>query len=198
MKVKTYDILNAGPNNRFMCNGRIVSNSGRLFQPQNLPRPAFKPDEIETGIAALKAGCADLIYGSAKDIATSAIRGCLVAPKAQSRMKDSCDGAYKGRKLWARLNLDNPNPTAVEIARGELSAICRAVGVMQPGDSAKLHGLPLSIKVVIRTRDDGDVTNEIKGFEKREAAFSTTAPAPGAPPRTPAAQATKATPPWQR
>ena len=34
------------------------------------------------------------------------------------------DGEHKGRKLWARLNLDNPNPTAVEIARAELSAIC--------------------------------------------------------------------------
>ena len=34
--MRTYDILNAGPNNRFMCNGRIVSNSGRGVQLQNL------------------------------------------------------------------------------------------------------------------------------------------------------------------
>jgi hypothetical protein len=39
--MKTYDILNAGPRNRFMCNGRIVSNSGRGVQLQNL----FKPDK---------------------------------------------------------------------------------------------------------------------------------------------------------
>jgi|GEM_PF-2134555 len=44
------------------------------------------------------------------------------------------DGPYKGRYLWARLNLQNPNPTTVQIARGELSAICRACGVMTPGD----------------------------------------------------------------
>ncbi len=36
--MKTYDILNAGPNNRFMANGRIVSNSGRNIQIQNLPQ----------------------------------------------------------------------------------------------------------------------------------------------------------------
>jgi hypothetical protein len=32
------------------------------------------------------------------------------------------EGAYQGRQLWARLNLDNPNATAVKIARGDLSA----------------------------------------------------------------------------
>ena len=62
------------------------------------------------------------------------------------------EGQHKGRRLWARLNLDNPNPQAVQIARGELSAICRAVGVLQPRDSAELHNLPLSIKVACRRR----------------------------------------------
>ena len=37
------------------------------------------------------------------------------------------DGPFKGRMLWSRLNLDNPNAQAVQIAQGELSAICRAV-----------------------------------------------------------------------
>ena len=109
------------------------------------------------------------------------------------------EGQHKGRRLWARLNLDNPNPQAVQIARGELSAICRAVGVLQPRDSAELHNLPLSIKVACRKRDDTDeITNEIKGFEKKEAAFSGVATAPVAPPSVPAPQATRSTPPWQR
>lgn len=59
----TYDIINAGPRNRFMANGRIVSNSGRLFQPQNLPRPDMKNEDIEIGIEALKLGVAELLYG---------------------------------------------------------------------------------------------------------------------------------------
>lgn len=110
---------------------------------------------------------------------------------------DILDGQYKGRKVWARLNLDNPNATAVQIARGELSAICRAVGVMQPQDSIELHNLPLAIKVTCKKRDDtGEITNEIKGYEKKEAALQSSAATPRA--TAPAAQATNATPPWQR
>jgi hypothetical protein len=109
------------------------------------------------------------------------------------------DGPSKGRKLWARLNLDNPNQQAVQIARGELSAICRAVGVLQPKDSCELHNLPLSVKVACKKREDtGEITNEIKGYEKKEAAFSKPVPMPGASPSAPAPQATKSTPPWQR
>jgi hypothetical protein len=42
------------------------------------------------------------------------------------------DGEYKDRKVWDRLCLNHPNPQTVKIARGNLSALCRAVGVMQP------------------------------------------------------------------
>jgi len=57
--------------------------SGRIFQPQNLPRPKFKAAEIETGIRALKSDCAELIYSDVKEIAASAIRGVIVAPKGK-------------------------------------------------------------------------------------------------------------------
>jgi DNA polymerase len=77
--MRTYDIVNAGPNNRFMANGRIVSNSGRTFQPQNLPRPTLKNDVIEEGIAAMKAGVADLLFPNVMELCTSAVRGCLIA-----------------------------------------------------------------------------------------------------------------------
>jgi hypothetical protein len=99
------------------------------------------------------------------------------------------DGPYKGRNLWARLNLDNPNATAVQIARAELSAICRAVGVLAPNDSVELHDLPLVIHVKCKKRDDtGELTNEIKGYAKKES------PAPAA-----AAQpSANNTPPWRR
>ncbi len=36
--MRTYDIVNAGSRNRFMASGRIVSNSGRSIQLQNLPQ----------------------------------------------------------------------------------------------------------------------------------------------------------------
>lgn len=95
------------------------------------------------------------------------------------------DGEYKGRLLWARLNLDNPSEMAVKIARAELSSICRATGVMQPKDSCELHNLPLVITVKQKTDSDGEVRNEIKNYAKREPN--------GRPP-----QAASSTPPWRR
>ncbi len=97
------------------------------------------------------------------------------------------DGEYKGRFLWARLNLDNPNETAVKIARGELSAICRAVGVMAPADSLELHDLPLVITVKCKKRAETDeIFNEIKGYATKDALS-------GKP-----VQATTDTAPWRR
>ena len=81
------------------------------------------------------------------------------------------EGEHKGRQLWARLNLDNANEQTVKIARGELSAICRAVGVLAPNDSTDLHNLPLIVSVRCKKRQDtGEITNEVRGFAKREAA----------------------------
>lgn len=97
------------------------------------------------------------------------------------------EGEFKNRSLWARLNLDNPNELAVKIARAELSAICRAVGVMAPGDSTELHNLPLVIRVRCKKRKDTDeIVNEISGFDKRDAVT-------GRP-----QQAQTNTPPWRR
>ena len=100
---------------------------------------------------------------------------------------DVVEGQYRGRKLWARLNLQNPSQMAMKIAQAELSAICRAVGVLQPRDSVDLHNLPLQITVGCKKRDDtGDIVNEIKGYAKKEAVT-------GAP-----QQATDGNPPWRR
>ena len=97
------------------------------------------------------------------------------------------DGPHKGRLLWSRLNLDNPNATAVKIARAELSAICRATGILTPQDSVELHDLPLVITVKCRKRSDtSEITNEIKGYRKKELAADKPA------------QAATATPPWRR
>src|SRR5690606_24061507 len=99
------------------------------------------------------------------------------------------EGEFKNRVLWARLNLNNPNATAVKIARSELSAICHAVGVMQPRDSVELHNIPLLITVKLKKREDtGELTNEIKGYEAKTAST-------GQPQQAPV---TSNTPPWKR
>ena len=98
------------------------------------------------------------------------------------------EGPYKGRKLWDRLTLKHPNDLTVQIAKGTLSSICRAVGVMQPKDSVDLHNIPLLITVKLKKRTDNDeLTNEIKGYEPKSAA--------GQPQQAPAADNT---PPWKR
>jgi DNA polymerase len=57
--------------------------AGRVFQPQNLPRPTLPHERIETGIEALKAGCADLIFDNVVELSASALRGVVIAPKGK-------------------------------------------------------------------------------------------------------------------
>ena len=68
---------------QFAGAGRTARWSGRTFQPQNLPRPTLKDEAINEGIVALKAGTAGLIYTNVMEVASSAIRGCIVAPKGK-------------------------------------------------------------------------------------------------------------------
>lgn len=63
------------------------------------------------------------------------------------------DGDKKGRKLFTRLNLDNPNATAVQIAQSELSSICRAINVLKPTSEYDLLNIPLQVSVYVD--DDG-------------------------------------------
>lgn len=53
--------------------------SGKVFQPQNLPRPDMSADDIELGIAALLAGGAHLVWDEPIKLCSNAIRGCIVA-----------------------------------------------------------------------------------------------------------------------
>src|SRR5262245_12903529 len=79
------------------------------------------------------------------------------------------DGPHKGRRVWSRLNLVNPNAQAVQIGQAELSAVCRAVGVLAPQDSVELHNLPLLIQVkCTKRKDTGDISNDIAGYFPRE------------------------------
>ena len=75
---------------------RTARWAGRIFQPQNMPRPdiglvakhfgvSFKQAEdmlvpyLDEGIAALKADCADLLFDNVTGLTANAVRGCIVA-----------------------------------------------------------------------------------------------------------------------
>lgn len=120
------------------------------------------------------------------------------------------EGQYKGRKVWARLNLDNPNAKAVEIAQRELSAICHAVGKMQISDTQELHFKPMVIRVDIEESEGYAPRNAIKSY-KAAGAAAQAAPgnAPAAAQSTQASQGTaqsatatpaspSSAPPWER
>ena len=101
-----------------------------------------------------------------------AITFCIVAPDE-----------FEGRFSWVNLNLDNPNETAVKIARSELAAICRATGIMQPKDSLDLHDIPIQITIKDKkNKKSGDmeaviVKYEAVGTSKPAAAKTSKAPA---------------------
>lgn len=80
---------------------RTARWAGRIFQPQNLPRPDVDhmadhfnttvkglTDELSTeyehqGIAALKGGYADAVFSNVMQLTTNIIRGCIVAPEGK-------------------------------------------------------------------------------------------------------------------
>jgi hypothetical protein len=79
-------------------------------------------------------------------------------------------GEQEGRRVWARLNLENPSVQATSIAAGELSAICHATGVLKPRTEQTLMNLPLVIEVVTEERKDkpGEHSNKITGYHSLE------------------------------
>lgn len=115
---------------------------------------------------------------------------------------DIVDGQFSGRKLWVRLNLQNPNTQAVEIARRDLSAICHAVGVMALNDSEQLHFKPMTITVKVRPEGNDkngvwrDAQNEVRGYAPAQGGGAPAVQGQRNP--APAAKGDTPLPPWKR
>lgn len=106
--------------------------------------------------------------------------GWYVAQIVESEMKANSQGTgaylqltyevlspekFANRKLWSRLNLNNPSAKAVEIAQQDLSSICHATNIIQLQDSSQLHNIPHDIKVGLSKAQEGyEQTNEIKNY----------------------------------
>lgn len=71
------------------------------------------------------------------------------------------DGQFAGWKIWESLNLWHQNPKASQIAQGKLSAIARAINVLQFNDSNALHGFNMQIRVA----HNNEGKAEIKGYK---------------------------------
>lgn len=113
-------------------------------------------------------------------------------------------GQFQGRKLWDRLNVQNRNQQAVEIAQRQLSGLCHAVGVLQlPNDATPLHNKPMVVKVAAKNDPERGMANEVKGYKAKAQTMGMapafTAPrvaAPQQPAANPAPAFGQATPPW--
>tara|TARA_R110000824_G_scaffold7516_4_gene34076 strand:- start:1689 stop:2171 length:483 start_codon:yes stop_codon:yes gene_type:complete len=108
------------------------------------------------------------------------------------------EGEYQGRKVFDRLNLDNPNSVAVQIAQSSLSSVCRSINVNDPQDSIELRDKPLMVKISVKPADGQyGASNEVKGYE---AALDVVAAVTGAPVAVSSAGAAGgvSVPPWKR
>jgi len=123
----------------------------------------FDARTIEPDIprVALPAGWYDCIISASENKTTKKGTGTMLCLAFTI-----INGEFRQRKLFARLNLINPEPEAVRIARSQLAAICRAVNVPKPGVSEQLHNKPLSVRIITKPRPDtGEAVNECKDFK---------------------------------
>lgn len=64
------------------------------------------------------------------------------------------DGPYARRRIWDRLNIQNPNADAQRIAERALADLCIAINVMHLSDSNMLHYKPFIGHLTIRPGND--------------------------------------------
>lgn len=75
------------------------------------------------------------------------------------------DEPYTGRLVFERLNLVNPNETAVKIANRTLADILEALGVDEVEDSEELHGIEFQMELKIDPpRGDWGESNSVKKY----------------------------------
>lgn len=85
---------------------------------------------------------------------------------------------HSGRVVFDRLNLDNPNETAVKIAYETLARICQALRIEKMTNSEQLHGIELIAKVATKEYNGG-LSNEVKGYKGKETGGASVQPGSG-------------------
>lgn len=103
-------------------------------------------------------------------------------------------GEHSGRRHWERLNVDNPNKQAEDIAKSALAGLCLAVDVPDMTDTAQLHDIPFIVKMEIDRKEPD--RNRIVGYANG-AATTSAAPVKAAAPAAKPAAAAPAKKPWQ-
>lgn len=117
--------------------------------------PSTAPEPVETGTYPV-------VIKAAQEKPTRANDGTLV-----ELTLEVLHGPAQGKRIIDRLNLGNKNPQAVEIAYGQLSAICHVTGRMQIQSEQQLVGATMQVYVVKEPRADapGQYGNAVKGYK---------------------------------
>ena len=112
------------------------------------------------------------------------------------------------RKVFANINIVNPNPTAQQIGRREMGALQMAIGKPRATDTAELIGGVLDVKLAVETNSAGGGDNVVKAYRAcgsggasapaPAAPANTVAPAPAAAAPAPAATPAKPKMPWEK
>lgn len=117
--------------------------------------PSTAPEPVETGTYPV-------IIKAAQEKPTKNQDGTFV-----ELTLEVMHGPAAGKRIIDRLNLGNKNPQAVEIAYGQLSAICHVTGRMQIQSEQQLVGATMQVYVVKEPRVDapGQYGNAVKGYK---------------------------------
>ena len=104
-------------------------------------------------------------------------------------------GEHSGRRHWERLNIDNPNKQAEDIAKAALAGLCMAVDVTDMTDTVQLHDIPFIVSMEIDRKEPD--RNRIVGYANGAATTSATPVKAAAPAAKPAAAPAAGKKPWQ-
>lgn len=99
----------AGPDDRlrytmqFCGADRTGRDAGRMFQPQNLPRPTMDPEDVELCIELIRsyeAEAVDLIAPGLKEACSNALRGLVIAPPGRKLIVSDWSNIEGRKAAW--------------------------------------------------------------------------------------------------
>ncbi|ASX25892.1 DNA polymerase [Candidatus Williamhamiltonella defendens] len=132
--------------------------SGRHFQPQNLPRPAFKNTDVCIELFQYQdAPLLDVIYNDAMEALSSCLRGMICAPKGK-RLMVSDYSAIEARVLaWLA-------------GQQDVLEVFQHHGLIYEHTASRLYGIPLE-QVTEEARFIGKVATLALGYQGGARAF---------------------------
>jgi len=147
--------------------------------------PMFKRDELPTESAGIPSGVYKCVIAESVDEPNKAGTGHFFKVTLEV-----VEGEHAGRKFFDRINHDNPNPKAVEIALRNLSSIMSIAGLEELYNAEQLENTVLNVQVVTKDDPEYGSTTDVKRYMapngSRPAAAQSAPPA--APPQNPAPQ----------